>query len=40
MVEALETHLKVTEEILAILERTNIEVARVSDVRHGEAKSA
>jgi hypothetical protein len=38
IVNALESHLKVTEEILAILERTNVELARVSGA--AEVRSA
>ena len=38
IVNALEAHLKVTEELLAVLERTNIELARVAAAN--EARSA
>ena len=40
IVDALEAHLKVTEEILAVLEKTNIELARVAEAGAGEAPRA
>jgi hypothetical protein len=39
MVDALEAHLKITEEILAILERHSVDIARISrDPRPDSAK--
>lgn len=40
IVDALESHLKVTEEIISILERTHVEMARMAELAQHEARSA